>query len=86
MKLLELQTGMVSLEFAPTEREALMAALKKHGPVKRLSMATFDRISVGGEHFISENEWDEPCLISTTPKGADLLRRLVSSHTRSRAA
>ena len=86
MKLLELPEGMVSLEFEPSERDALMERLKKHGSFKKRLYATHAKISIGADQFIYENEWDEPCLISTSASGASLLRQLISKPARSQAA
>jgi hypothetical protein len=86
MKLLKLPEGMVSLEFLPSERDELMRRLRHFGTVKRQPQASYDRISVGAVQLIHEDEWDEPCLISTSAAGADLLREVASKSTSSKAA
>jgi hypothetical protein len=86
MKLLELPEGMVSLEFEPSERDGLIRSLKRFGPLKRRPRATHVDISVGGEQFIYENEWDEPCLISTSKGAAAILREVASGAGQSAAA
>ena len=86
MKLLQLPKGMVSLEFPPSERDDLMRRLALLGSVKRQRHASHEKVSVGAVQFIHEDEWDEPCLISTSVAGADLLRELVSKQARSKAA
>ena len=86
MKLLELRKGVVSLEFLPSERDKLVRRLERFGTVKRRTQASYDMISVGTVQFIHQDEWDEPCLISTSAEGSDLLRALVSKPARSKAA
>ena len=86
MKLLELPEGMLSLEFLPAEGDEVMRRLKQFGPVKRRWHASYDKITVGNVDFLRENEWDQPCLISTSPAGAALLRQLISKLTHSKAA
>jgi hypothetical protein len=86
MKLLELPEGMVSLEFEPSERDHVIERLKKFGSFRRHPQATFVKVSVGREQFIYENEWDDPCFISTSVAGANLLRQLAVKPARNRAA
>ena len=87
MNLVELPTGRVSLEFRAAEFDALLGRLRVFGKVSRDAMPSYDLLSVGGEQFILMNDWDEPCLISRTQPGDDLLRQALSvSPVRRRAA
>lgn len=35
-------------------------------------------VSFGGETFTYQNEWDDPCLISSSNKGDELLRNIYT--------
>jgi hypothetical protein len=78
ISLIELSDGGVSLELADCdpERLAAEAIAAQLGPLATLERAAlYDVVELGGERFLYYHEWD-PCLISTSPKGARLLRRL----------
>ena len=77
MKLIELDTGNVSLEYSAKEAAAVKRRLRRAGVVSIAKAATYDVVSVGGMSFIAMNEWDEPCLISQSSAGAALLREIA---------
>jgi hypothetical protein len=74
MRLLELSSDLVSLEFGTAEVAAVKARLGRLGMVTIARRATYDLITVAGEEFLFQNEWDEPCLIARSPAGSALLR------------
>jgi hypothetical protein len=79
MNLLNLKDGRVSLEFAPDEWRQVRSGLIKVAGRERYSVreeATHDMIIIGGEELIFMDEWDEPCLISMSEHGDQLLRRV----------
>jgi hypothetical protein len=79
ISLLELPSGNVSLEFDAADAGRLSAALAAAGPVRVLERsALHDLVEFEGERFLYYREWD-PCLISTSPAGASVLRRLAAA-------
>ena len=81
MKILDISPGSLSLEFAPYEKAIVMQRLEDFGRITVAHEATFDRIKVAQVELIYLNEWDEPCLISSTPAGARLLKSIVAPGT-----
>ena len=77
MKLLDLDPDGLSLEFSTAEWPAVLDRLGLHGDVEREQHATFDVLGVAGEKFIYANDWDEPCLISSSPSGNSILRKIA---------
>lgn len=75
--LLELPSGVVSLEFAEDDAARLNEAVARHfGTPRTLERsALYDVVEFGGERFLLYHEWD-PCLISTSDGGAGKLRLL----------
>jgi hypothetical protein len=80
ISLLDLPSGVVSLEFDAADAARLGAALAAHlGPVHVLEQsALYDLVEFGSERFLYYHEWD-PCLISTSAAGAIALRRLCAA-------
>ncbi|QKS01524.1 hypothetical protein F9288_19280 [Sphingomonas sp. CL5.1] len=75
--LLSLPDGNSSLEFTPDEIEAVRQAISDlFGKVNSEPHATYSQIAFGGEAFIFEQEWDEPCLIALTGAGGRLLAEI----------
>lgn len=79
MMLLALEGDAVSLEFDPGEREAVCDKLRALGSLSIVHENTFDRITVLGEEFTYLDEWDQPCLISSTSGGSKLLRSIIDA-------
>ncbi|WP_176590068.1 hypothetical protein [Sphingobium sp. EM0848] len=84
ISLLPLPKGNASLEFAPADlanvREAISALF---GPVLSDVQPTYARLTFGGETFLFEQEWDEPCLIAQNEAGTLMLEQLLE-HLQSR--
>jgi len=72
--LLSLPDGNSSLEFASDDIEAvLQASLDLFGRAASERHLTYSTIAFGGEKFLFQNEWDDPCLIASTEAGSDVL-------------
>lgn len=70
----------LSLEFETSELDAVRALIRERYPditTEPAGIATVVRF--GGEQFTFQNEWDEPCLISHTAEGDELLR-MIQAH------
>jgi len=77
MNLVDLASGSMSLEFARDEQPIVMERLNALGDVQISDRATYATMRVAGIDLIYMNEWDEPCLISSTTAGAALLGRVM---------
>ena len=90
MNIIEMASNNVSLEFGPSELDAVLSGLRGYGQLRREARTTYELLTVDGEQFIFENEWDEPCLISKSARGDAMLRELAaaarSDSSRRRAA
>jgi hypothetical protein len=79
VSLLELSDGGVSLELGAGDLDKVAEAICGRlglGPLVTLERAAlYDVVEVAGEQLLYYHEWD-PCLISTSPAGARLLRRI----------
>ena len=75
MKLVRLNGDAASLEMQPDELQFAIDALKAS---KRRIEATFDVFAVGTDEVILLDEWDDPCLISSTASGTAWLEALLS--------
>jgi hypothetical protein len=67
----------LSLEFGPSDLEAVRSYIREHYPdtgSKVAGIATV--VKFGGEDFTFQNEWDDPCLISHSSEGDKLLRNI----------
>lgn len=72
--LLPLSDGKLSLEFAPDDIQAVRQAIADlFGEATSERHPTYSRVAFGGETFLFENEWDEPCLIASTDAACRLL-------------
>lgn len=70
----------VSLEFDPSDFDAVRACIDAPYPdwtVTPAGIATI--IGFGGERFTYQNEWDDPCLISSSTRGDELLRNIYTA-------
>lgn len=78
--LLELSDGGVSLELGAGALDKVAEAIcARFGPLVTLERAAlYDVVEVAGERLLYYHEWD-PCLISTSPEGARLLRRIYQA-------
>lgn len=77
--LLPLSDGHVSLEFATSDLDLIGSAIRREygvPVVKRHVMSAEYRF--GGASFTFQNEWDDPCLISGSDEGDQILRHLAA--------
>lgn len=78
-ELLKLSDGHYSLELDSAELDALASIIKDmYGipDVERDIMSS--RHTFGGQSFTFQNEWDDPCLISTSAEGDRILEALAA--------
>jgi hypothetical protein len=69
----------LSLEFEVTDLDAVRAYIQDHyagASSKAAGIATI--VTIEGEPFTFQNEWDDPCLISGSAKGDELLRAIYA--------
>lgn len=82
--LIHLQDGAVSLELweeeLPEVRRLIEANWGRPGVVRHANCAT---LAFAGEDFTFQNEWNDPCLISRTQDGANVLKSLCDHLNRS---
>ena len=67
----------LSLEFEVADFAAVRSYVQEHYAgvtSKAAGIATV--VTIEGEPFTFQNEWDDPCLISTSAKGDELLRSI----------
>lgn len=75
--LLPLSNGHYSLEFEPADLPLVASSIRdKYGVPDRLQYPTFAEYWFGGCSFIFQDEWDDPCLISGSAEGDDILKSL----------
>lgn len=76
-RLLKLSGGTLSLEFEtsdlPRVREVIKAA---YGKIEIESYPICASVKLGGCEFVFQNEWNDPCLISKTAGGSQILTSL----------
>ena len=66
-----------SLEFTPEDIEIVrQAILDLFGEATSEQHITYSTIAFGGEKFLFQDEWDEPCLIASTEAGRNLLLQI----------
>ena len=76
-KLLPCDDNLLSLEFEPSDLDIVRAAIVRHfGAITVERARSFLEVRFGGESFTFQNEWDEPCLITSTASGREILRCL----------
>lgn len=75
--LLPLSNGHYSLEFESADLPSVASAIRdRYGvPDKRQYPASAE-YRFGGGSFTYQNEWDDPCLISGSAEGDDILKSL----------
>lgn len=79
MKVLELPSGMISLEYDVMERAEVRARLEAIANVLVFRHLTYAEVKVGREAFLHMADWDEPCLIAQSAAGNAILRRVLES-------
>jgi len=76
--LLRLSCGRLSLEFQDADRRALIAAIRDRFGRPEIEVAPIASICrFGGASFTFYDQWDEPCLISDSALGDEILERLL---------
>jgi hypothetical protein len=76
--ILYLEDGAASLEFKAQDLIGLKAEIERlWGSMISADELTYAKASFGGETFLHTNEWDDPCLISRTAKGTEMLTLLA---------
>jgi hypothetical protein len=84
--LLPLKDDGCSLEFAPEDIDRVSAALSsRFGSPRVTKHPTLTVYSFGGTELTFQNEWDEPCLIASTPDGVTMLKAVLEDLTASSA-
>ncbi|WP_294130796.1 hypothetical protein [Sphingobium sp.] len=77
--ILTLPNGHLSLEFDVIDLPNVIAAVRKHYGVPLIQqypvLAVF---AFGGCSFTFQNEWDDPCLISSSSDGDEILNKLCA--------
>lgn len=77
LTLLPLSNGHYSLEFEPTDLPSVASAIRDHyGVPDKRQYPTSAEYRFGGCSFTFQNEWDDPCLISGSAAGDEILRNL----------
>jgi hypothetical protein len=75
--LLLLSDGHSSLEFDPSDMPSVASAIRDHyGEVDKRQYPMLVEYRFGGCSFTFQNEWDDPCLISASVEGDQILRIL----------
>lgn len=73
-----LPSGTASLEFAPADAAAVRAAIAaRYGKMRRRWFVLAAEVTFGGERFAFQNEWNDPCLIARSERGAEMLERIA---------
>lgn len=78
ISILNLSGGGVSLEFESRDAAAVRAAIReRYGKMRRRWFVLAAEVTFGGESFAFQNEWSDPCLISRSERGAEMLERIA---------
>ncbi|MDO9587979.1 MAG: hypothetical protein Q7J13_08580 [Brevundimonas sp.] len=79
ISILNLSGGGVSLEFSSADARAVREAIRqRYGRMRRRWFVLSAEVTFGGERFLFQNEWNDPCLISRSAAGGEMLERLAS--------
>jgi hypothetical protein len=77
--LLSLSNGRSSLEFATSDLPLVAAAIRdRFGDPEQRPYPTSTHYCIGGCSFVFQNEWDDPCLISGSVAGDQILTELCA--------
>lgn len=67
----------LSLELDTGDIDAVRTCIQRlYGDLKMSPAGIATLVSFGGEEFTYQNEWDDPCLISTSLEGDNFLRAI----------
>lgn len=79
ISLLELANGRVSLEFEESDFSVIVQTIRDiHGLPNKTLKTTYTEYQFGGSRFLFQNEWEDPCLISTSVDGDAILKSLAN--------
>jgi hypothetical protein len=79
VSLLELKDGGCSLEFTLADINRLRTELSvRYGKPKVTKYPILTVYTFGRTELTFQNEWDDPCLIASTPDGVAMLRTLAA--------
>ena len=79
ISIMTLTGGDVSLEFDRVDAPAIRKAIsQRYGRLRRRWFSVAAEVTFGGERFAFQNEWNDPCLISRSAVGAEMLERIAS--------
>ncbi|MFN4092396.1 MAG: hypothetical protein ACK4FG_05830 [Brevundimonas sp.] len=79
ISLQHLSDGAASLEFGTGDAEAVRAAIAaRYGKMRRRRFVLAAEVTIGGERFAFQNQWNDPCLISRSQRGAEMLERIAN--------
>lgn len=67
----------LSLEFDTSDLDAVRSYIRdRYADMSSKAAGVATVVTFGGEDFTFQNEWDDPCLISRSVRGDDLLRAI----------
>jgi hypothetical protein len=70
-------SNVVSLEIAQDEVSHLRNSIVRNWGMPRVvRYPAYETLSFAGEEFTFQNEWDDPCLITSTSNGVEILKEL----------
>jgi hypothetical protein len=70
--------SIVSLEFDPEDQAAVKHAIREIFGEPRVTPGVIaSNVRIDGEDFTYQNEWDDPCLITRTDRGAEILQAVA---------
>lgn len=73
-----LPDGGASLEFDAGDVAAVRAAIAaRYGKMHRRWFVLSAEVTFGGERFAFQKEWIDPCLISHSERGAEMLEQIA---------
>ena len=77
IELLKLRNGHLSLEFEEKDVPEVVETITTiFGKASEKQYVMAAEVTFGGATFICQNEWEDPCLISSTHEGDQCLRQL----------
>jgi hypothetical protein len=81
LKIVQLEPDRVTLEFSAGEFPRILRRLRLLGKFKREDRVTYELLHVDGEPLILSTDCDSPCLISKSPRGDAMLKRVLNRTT-----
>lgn len=79
VSLLRCSLSTYSLEFAPEDKPIVKAAIEElFGATTITPVGIAANIRLDGENFVYHDEWDHPCLITSSARGKDILELLAA--------